>query len=145
MAARDERPHGGSGMTRFDGGSGAGGAPSRAPGRRRALGVLAALVLARPAAAHSELRRSSPAAGAVLDRPPAQIELHFNQRVMLTALRLRRADGEEVPLPRRPIREASSETIPLPPLPAGEWRAEWRIISADGHPVGGTIAFSIRP
>jgi methionine-rich copper-binding protein CopC len=63
--------------------------------------------------------------------------------VQLTALRLRRVGGEEVALPRRPIREATSEVIALPALPPGEYRAEWRIISADGHPVGGTITFSI--
>lgn len=96
-----------------------------------------------PAAAHSELRRSVPAAGAVLDRAPERIELHFNERVQLTALRLRRVGGDEVRLPRRSIREASSETITLPPLAAGEYRAEWRIISADGHPAGGVIPFRI--
>jgi methionine-rich copper-binding protein CopC len=106
------------------------------------LGLLATLA-ALPAAAHSELRRSVPAAGAVLDRAPESIELHFNERVQLTALRLHRAGGEEVTLPRRVIREARSETIPLPPLEAGEYRAEWRIISADGHAVGGVIAFRV--
>jgi methionine-rich copper-binding protein CopC len=111
--------------------------------RRRALLLLPVAVASRPAAAHSELRRSVPAAGAVLDRAPERIELHFNERVRLTALRLHRADGEEIPLPRREIREARSEIIPLPPLSPGDYRAEWRIISADGHPVGGVIPFRV--
>ncbi len=106
---------------------------------RRAL-LLACLAL--PAAAHSELRRSVPANGAALERAPAHIELHFNERVQLTALRLRRG-AEEIALPRRAIREASVETIALPPLPPGEYRAEWRAISADGHPVGGVIGFRV--
>jgi methionine-rich copper-binding protein CopC len=104
--------------------------------------ALLALAIATPAAAHSELRRSVPANGAALDRAPAAIELHFNERVQLTALRLRRGT-EEIGLPRRAIREASVETVPLPPLPPGEYRAEWRAISADGHPVGGVIAFRV--
>jgi methionine-rich copper-binding protein CopC len=115
------------------------------PMRRRHLWLLPLLAPARPAAAHSELRRSVPAAGAVLDQPPDRIELHFNERVQLTALRLRRVGGDEIPLPRRSIREATSETIALPPLAPGEYRAEWRIISADGHPAGGVIAFRIEP
>jgi len=113
--------------------------------RRRALPLVLFAAAAPPAAAHSELRRSVPAAGAVLDRPPERIELHFNERVRLTVLRLHRVGGDEIALPRRTIREATSETIPLPPLAPGDYRAEWRIISADGHPVGGVIPFRVEP
>jgi methionine-rich copper-binding protein CopC len=74
---------------------------------------------------------------------PEQIELHFNERVQLTALRLYREGGEEVSLPRRAIRTANMEIIAMPPLPPGAYRAEWRIISADGHPAGGVIPFRI--
>lgn len=111
--------------------------------RRAALFVLCAAPWVRPAAAHSELRRSVPAAGAVLDRAPERIELHFSERVQLTALRLHRADGTEIALPRRAIRPERTEVITLPPLEPGEYRAEWRIISADGHPVGGLIPFRV--
>lgn len=100
-------------------------------------------VAAQPAAAHSELRSSVPGVGAVLDCAPAQIELQFNEGVLLTALRLHRVDGAEIELPRRAIREATRETIELPPLEPGEFRAEWRIISPDGHDVGGAIPFSV--
>lgn len=79
----------------------------------------------------------------MLDCAPGQIDLHFNETVQLTALRLHRVDGDEIALSRRPITEARSETIHLPPLEPGDFRAEWRIISADGHPVGGVIPFSV--
>jgi methionine-rich copper-binding protein CopC len=105
--------------------------------------LLLLLLASMPAAAHSELRRSVPAAGAVLMHTPEQIELHFNERVQLTALRLYREGGEEVSLPRRAIRTANMEIIAMPPLPPGAYRAEWRIISADGHPAGGVIPFRI--
>jgi methionine-rich copper-binding protein CopC len=105
--------------------------------------ILTAVVAAQPAIAHSELRSSLPAVGAVLDCPPAQIELQFNEGVPLTALRLQQADGAEIELPRREIREATVEAIELPPLEPGEFRAEWRIISPDGHDVGGSIPFSV--
>jgi len=110
----------------------------------RCLSVFALLVGAVGSAlAHSELRRSAPAASAVLEQAPDQIELYFNERVQLTALRLRRVGGDEIALPRRSIRQATSETIALPPLAPGDYRAEWRIISADGHPAGGVIPFRI--
>jgi methionine-rich copper-binding protein CopC len=109
----------------------------------RLSALLATVAAAAPAAAHSELRGSVPAAGAALDCAPTQIELQFNEGVQLTALRLHRVDGAEIDLPRRPIREARAEIIALPPLEPGDFRAEWRIISADGHAVGGVIPFSV--
>lgn len=105
--------------------------------------LLPLLLASLPAAAHSELRRSVPAAGAVLMHAPEQMELHFNERVQLTALRLYREGSEEISLPRRAIRSATTEIIALPPLAPGAYRAEWRIISADGHPAGGAIPFRI--
>jgi methionine-rich copper-binding protein CopC len=110
---------------------------------RGVLLLLALLLGSLTAAAHSELRRSVPAADAVLMHAPEQIELHFNERVQLTALRLYRDGSEEISLPRRAIRNATTEIIALPPLPSGAYRAEWRIISADGHPAGGVIPFRI--
>jgi methionine-rich copper-binding protein CopC len=109
----------------------------------RGMGVLATMAIAGPAAAHSELRGSIPATGAVLDCAPEAISLQFSEQVQLTALRLYRVDGDEVDLPRRVIRETREEIIALPPLEPGEFRAEWRIISGDGHPVGGVIAFTV--
>jgi methionine-rich copper-binding protein CopC len=111
--------------------------------RLKAVLLLGLLLVAQVAAAHSELRISIPATGAVLMQAPEQIELHFNERVQLTALRLYRVGGEEIILPRRSIRAASNEVIPLPVLSPGAYRAEWRIISADGHPAGGVISFRI--
>ena len=114
--------------------------------------LLAALLLAAashagPALAHSELRRSVPEGGAVLAEPPERVELVFNESVQVTALRLRRAEGgAEIPLPdRRVIREAREDSARLPPLGPGDYRIEWRAISADGHPVGGTIHFRVAP
>lgn len=113
--------------------------------RRLLLAVPAALAVRR-AEAHSELRRSVPAAGAVLATPPDRVELDFNERVRVTALRLRRAGGAEIALPeRRAIREAQRESAALPSLGPGEYRLEWRAISADGHPIGGIISFTVAP
>lgn len=122
------------------------GMPDLRIAKRLASACLIAALAAAPARAHSELRRSSPAHGAVLAAPPATVELFFNERVQLTALRLRGPDGRDIPLPdRHRIREAQEESLRLPPLGPGEHRLEWRAISADGHPVGGTIVFRIAP
>jgi methionine-rich copper-binding protein CopC len=105
--------------------------------------ILAAITAASSAATHSELRGSVPDAGEVLDCASANFELQFNAGVPLTTLRLHRLDGAEIELPRRAIREATIKIIDLPPLEPGEFRAEWCIISPDGHAVGGAIPFSV--
>jgi methionine-rich copper-binding protein CopC len=109
---------------------------------------LALLLLALPGAAraHSELRATAPAEGATLARAPAEIVLRFNEAVHVTALRLHDAEGRALPLrrdatPAQAAREARA--LPPPDLPPGEFRVEWRAISADGHPIGGTLRFRV--
>jgi methionine-rich copper-binding protein CopC len=115
---------------------------------RRVLGLmflLAALFpLSNPALAHSELRASKPAHGQRLDVAPPKLELHFNEKVQVTAVRLFDAAGKERPIERdRSLNERSTYEAPAPALEAGAYRIEWRAISADGHPVGGVIRFRI--
>lgn len=107
---------------------------------------LALLLLAPPALAHSELRATEPPEGAALARPPAEIVLRFNESVQVTAFRLHDAEGRALPLrrdgsPAQAAREARA--VPPPDLPPGEFRVEWRAISADGHPIGGTLRFRV--
>ncbi len=104
------------------------------------------LGLAQPASAHSELRRSSPTNGAVLATPPSSIELAFNEKVQLTALRLYREGAAEIALPRSgAIFERDVAQRTLPQLAPGAYTAEWRAISADGHAIGGVIRFRVEP
>jgi len=110
----------------------------------RAIALVLLLALAGPAAAHSELRASVPATGARLAAAPDGAVLTFNEAVQVTAFRLFRASGEEVALTRAgAIATAPEFRIALPALAPGAYRIEWRIISADGHPVGGTIRFTV--
>jgi methionine-rich copper-binding protein CopC len=110
---------------------------------RAAMGWLILAALAGPAIAHSELRRSSPANGEVLAAAPAAIDLAFNEKVQVTAIRLYAEGGAEIPVERAPITERATERRNLPALKPGSYRIEWRAISADGHPVGGAIRFRI--
>jgi methionine-rich copper-binding protein CopC len=113
---------------------------------RRVL-FLILLLLPCQGLAHSELRESVPAQGARLAEPPAEILLRFNERVQVTALRLRDQAGRDVALRRaggmEPAREARA--TPQAPLPPGAFALEWRAISADGHPIRGAIRFTVTP
>ena len=106
----------------------------------------APLLIAGPARAHSELRSSEPANGARLTSPPEMLTLRFNEGVRLTAVTLHDEAGRSIRLPlSRDITPRPIEQLAAPALGPGACRLEWRAISADGHPVRGTIRFTIAP
>jgi copper transport protein len=101
------------------------------------------LMLGGSAHAHSELMATAPAEGAVLHTSPLSIALTFNEPVSPLVLRLLGAGGKPVDLGQAAVRDATL-TVPLPArLPPGSYLFSWRIASADGHPVGGTLSFAI--
>lgn len=114
----------------------------------RALAALAcALLPATAALAHSEVRQSSPADGAMLATPPAEIALTFTDPMQVSALRLIDAAGRETALRRDGARTAKVSAIRAEvlggPLPPGAYRIEYRGISADGHVGGGVVRFAV--
>ncbi len=110
--------------------------------------ILTALLLclaawSQAAFGHAVLVTTDPAAGAVLDRAPAEMRLQFNEPVGISTLALLGPDGRRLPLDK-PQGDGAQVRIPLPPLSAqGTYLLTWRASSADGHPVGGTLDFAI--
>lgn len=108
--------------------------------------LFAALLLFAPAAdAHSELRATEPVEGARLVAPPPALLLRFDEPVQVTSLRLLDTAGAAVAMRREGGGQASmvARASPGAPLPPGEYRLEWRAISADGHPIRGVLRFSV--
>jgi methionine-rich copper-binding protein CopC len=106
---------------------------------------LAAILAVLPAFAHSELRRSEPAAGAVLDAPPAHVLLVFNERVQVTTLRLLDSAGHRIALQGDgSFAPSPEERAVVPALKPGRYRIDWAAISADGHEIAGRIPFEVR-
>ncbi len=97
------------------------------------------------ALAHSELRASTPPEGARLTEPPVEFALRFNEAVQVTALRLLDATGTALPLRRQadPTPRREERATPASALPPGALRLEGRAISADGHPIRGTLRFTL--
>ncbi|PAP93550.1 copper resistance CopC/CopD family protein [Mesorhizobium wenxiniae] len=115
----------------------------------RAICLLAAIVLfaaiAAPgqAFAHAALVTTEPTDGAVLAQSPAQFSLTFSEPVSPLVLALVRPDGTPVPLTSFRL-NAQTVNIDNPHrLGSGTHVLSWRVISADGHPVGGSVLFSI--
>jgi len=123
--------------------------------RRRIAGWLAALLvllaapamvlLAAPAAwAHAVLVEAVPPDGARLDRPPAEVSLRFNEPVSPVSVRVLGPDGTEIALPAPPTADDGTLRIALPSaLAAGTHVVSFRVVSADGHPVAGSVLFGV--
>lgn len=107
--------------------------------------TLSCLFLPFAAFAHSELRAAVPADGARVTTP-TELRLRFNEAAQVTLWRLRDAAGAELPLVRPRDAAARLEHVARPPpLAAGEYQVEWRAISADGHPIRGSLRFTVTP
>ncbi|MCV3207479.1 copper resistance CopC/CopD family protein [Mesorhizobium sp. YC-39] len=114
-----------------------------------AIGLLAAImllaVIAAPnrALAHAALVTTDPADGAVLGQSPTQFSLTFSEPVSPLVLTLVRPDGTPVALTSFRLSDQTVEIGNPEVLGAGTHVLSWRVISADGHPVGGSVMFSI--
>ncbi|WP_292516409.1 copper resistance CopC/CopD family protein [Mesorhizobium sp.] len=116
---------------------------------RFAVRVLAAIVFfaafAAPsqALAHATLVTTEPGDGAVLAQSPAQFSLTFSEPVSPLVLTLVRPDGTPVSLTSFRLNGQTVEIDNPQTLESGTHVLSWRVISADGHPVGGSVLYSI--
>lgn len=112
----------------------------------RLVAVLLALLvplLAGPAAfAHAQRVGSVPAEDAVLPAEPAAVVLTFNEPVAVLALAVVTPDGRLVPVPGHAAGTAIELTPPAGMAP-GTRTVSYRVMSEDGHPVAGTLAYSV--
>ena len=96
------------------------------------------------AQAHSELVSSTPEDGQVLDAPPTEVAFTFNEDLLPDFVNFVATDpqGQVVELIVTGV-DGTTATLAWPPnAPGGEWRVDYRVVSQDGHPVDGSIAFS---
>lgn len=110
----------------------------------RALCLALAVMLALPVAAlaHAQLRGADPAPGAMLADMPDQVRLRFNEPVAPLVMRWIGPNGAITDL----LAEAQGEHLIITPpagLGAGTQFVSWRVVSADGHPVGGMHSFHV--
>jgi methionine-rich copper-binding protein CopC len=96
------------------------------------------------AAAHAHLEQAEPADGAVLTTAPPQFKLRFSDAVQLTALSLA---SEESAKPQKlgplPASAVAQFNVPAPALSPGHYELRYRVISADGHVMAGSVHFSV--
>ncbi len=119
--------------------------------RMRTRNVVAALVaivlvavVAPAASAHTSLVSSSPAPGAVIESP-ASVSLTFDDALLQLgdSVQVRDADGVnhagDPYFPRDNTIQADVDGTLAP----GDYVVAWRIVAEDGHPIQGTIPFTV--
>jgi len=112
-------------------------------GRILLMALLGLLACAGEAGAHASLVKAEPADGAVVARPPAVLTLTFNEPVAPLVVHLIGPNGEPIALGPA-VAENATVTMRAPEsLQRGTHVLSWRVISADGHPVGGALMFSV--
>lgn len=106
--------------------------------------VLILAAAAAPALAHATLTSSSPADGAILASAPSSVTLTFDEAVRPVAADIRVIDPKGRNVGGAATDVGARVTIGLrPALLQGTYTLSWRVISADSHPVGGAITFSV--
>jgi copper transport protein len=96
--------------------------------------------------AHATLVRSEPAADSHLATSPSRVRLVFSEALEITLVKLSivRSDGSVIPLSATgDPHDVNAVIAPVNDLATGAYRLQWRVVSADGHPVEGTFSFFV--
>ena len=120
--------------------------------KRVLLGAIAIILITSPMAqAHSRVVSSNPAAGSTITKMPAAISLTANEELVklngkeISKISLIAPDKSSVKLGAI---SANKLTISAPILQksfkSGAYTINYRIISADGHPVSGNFTFTLK-
>lgn len=117
------------------------------------LCLVMCLMFSNKAYAHARMIRSVPAKDSVVQKSPEQLEFWFNELLengfntievfkageLNAAKHTNLAKAKPVVDPKDP----THMTVKLDPLPPGEYVAEWRVLSRDGHSAPGRIIFKV--
>jgi copper resistance protein C len=116
--------------------------------RAAAVGVLctfAMLVGTGQAFAHTRLESSDPADGASLAASPQRVSLTFNEAMQPGFTTLTVIGPDQAAYQTGDVAaNGGTVSIAVRPLgPAGRYEIGYRVVSEDGHPVAGSVAFTL--
>lgn len=97
--------------------------------------------------AHSTLLEMEPAERILIENPPSVLKLRFNEPIEHDLAIVTIYDWNAKPVftgnPDGNIKRSPLLEFSLPELKQGTYSVKWNVISADGHPVSGSYAFSV--
>jgi methionine-rich copper-binding protein CopC len=113
-------------------------------GVRRCLGMFLALLVLAPsaAAAHSSRVETNPSDGATRRTLPAEATVTFDEAPKTADVVLARPDGKVDKLKTAVAGSTIKAQLPADG-PRGVYTLSYRVVSADGHPVSGSVTFGV--
>ncbi|MEU5156403.1 copper resistance protein CopC [Glycomyces sp. NPDC021274] len=109
------------------------------------LGVLFGALWASGAWAHATATKTTPASGALLDTPPSEVVVEFNEPVtpVDAATGVVAPDGDRADTGVSQNADETTLTIAVDADQEGTYLVGYRVVSHDGHPVSGTFTYSV--
>lgn len=107
------------------------------------LGLLTLVLGAGPASAHAGLAGTDPEDGARLESLPAAVTFTFTENVGNAFIAITAPDGSPVETSEVSALDREISATLTDPDQRGVYSASYRVVSADGHPVAGTITFTV--
>lgn len=108
--------------------------------------VIVAISVPFRADAHASLLQAVPAADSQWERSPEEVSLRFNERLENRLFEITVVDERSRPVTSNDAIMSDDQTqiqLELPALGEGAYTVSYRVISADGHPVGGSYVFVV--
>lgn len=98
------------------------------------------------ASAHNALVSTTPGDGKTVADPPSSVVLTFNEPAIATGTKVlvTEPEGASATAGDPKLVDNTVEQDLAAQLPAGEYEVEWRVTSADGHPINGRFTFTVR-
>lgn len=120
---------------------------ARRPATLLGLSAVWLLLLCGPALAHARLTEEYPAGGDTLAEPPEQVQLRFSEPVEAEFEPIEVYDEGGSRVDEGNARTAPDDrellVVDLGELREDSYTVEWRVTSADGHPVSGEYGFDV--
>ena len=109
------------------------------------LSASAALAIL-PSTKHATLVSSEPPANSHLASPPTRIRLVYSEPIEGKLAKVSIVPATGAPIVLRAgadPRDVHAVIAPVDALGPGSYKVQWRVVSADGHPVDGTFSFTV--
>lgn len=109
------------------------------------VGLIAFLTAAVPAHAHADLLLSTPDDGAVLTAAPTEVVLTFSEELLPDTVVVSVGDETGMVVRVLSLEVVDSDVIVTwpPGMTGSEYDVNYRVVSQDGHPVEGTVSFTV--
>ena len=111
--------------------------------------MVSILLVPTKAMAHSYLVKSNPSQNEVLSETPQTISLQFSEAIQSSfhTINLVNSKGEKIKLEKTNVSKKNPSILEAQldsDLEKSTYTVQWKVLSADGHSISGTIPFSIR-